>query len=49
MSNIRLFYPENIIENNTSLLTKEHTHYVVHVMRMKRGANINFLIKMESG
>ena len=42
MSNIRLFHPENIIENTTSLLSKEHTHYVINVMRMKRGSNINF-------
>ena len=42
MSNIRLFHPENIIENTTSLLSKEHTHYVINVMRLKRGSNINF-------
>ena len=42
MNNIRLFHPENIIENTTSLLSKEHTHYVANVMRMKRGSNINF-------
>jgi 16S rRNA (uracil1498-N3)-methyltransferase len=45
MSNIRLFHPENIIENTTSLLSKEHTHYVVNVMRMKRGSKINFFNK----
>ena len=45
MTNIRLFYPENIIENTTSLLSKDHTHYVANVMRMKRGANINFFNK----
>ena len=45
MSNIRLFHPENIIENTTSLLSKEHTHYVTNVMRMKRGSNINFFNK----
>ena len=45
MSNIRLFNPENIIENTTSLLSKEHTHYVTNVMRMKRGSNINFFNK----
>ena len=45
MSNIRLFYPENIIENTTSLLSKEHTHYVANVMRMKRGSNISFFNK----
>ena len=45
MSNIRLFHPENIIENTISLLSKEHTHYVVNVMRLKRGSNINFFNK----
>ena len=45
MSNIRLFHPEIIIENTTSLLSKEHTHYVVNVMRMKRGSNINIFNK----
>ena len=45
MSNIRLFHPENIIENTTSLLSKEHTHYVANVMRMKRGSNISFFNK----
>ena len=45
MSNIRLFHPENIIENTTSLLSKEHTHYIANVMRMKRGSNINFFNK----
>ena len=42
MSNIRLYYPSKIIENTTSLLSKEHTHYVANVMRLKRGSNINF-------
>ena len=45
MSNIRLFFSENIIEDTTSLLSKEHTHYVTNVMRMKRGSNINFFNK----
>jgi len=45
MSNIRLFHPENIIENTTNLLSKEHTHYIATVMRMKRGSNINFFNK----
>mgnify|MGYP001296608151 CR=1 FL=1 len=43
--NIRLYHPNSIVENNTSLLSKEHTHYVVNVMRMKRGAIINFFNK----
>ena len=45
MSNIRLFHPENITENKTGLLSKEHTHYIVNVMRLKRGSNINFFNK----
>ena len=45
MSNIRLFFPGNILENTTSLLSKEQTHYVVNVMRVKRGSNINFFNK----
>jgi 16S rRNA (uracil1498-N3)-methyltransferase len=45
MSNIRLFYPNNITENSTVLLSKEHTHYIANVMRMKRGSNINFFNK----
>ena len=40
--NIRLYNPNSIEENSTSLLSKEHTHYVVNVMRLKRGSNINF-------
>ena len=45
MSNLRLFYPDNIIENTTGLLSKEHTHYVVNVMRLKRGSSLNFFNK----
>ena len=45
MSNIRLYYPNSIAENTTSLLSKEHTHYVANVMRLKRGSNINFFNK----
>ena len=45
MSIIRLYHPENILENSTSLLSKEHTHYIVNVMRAKRGANVNFFNK----
>ena len=43
--NIRLYHPDSILENNTSLLSKEHTHYVVNVMRLKRGSNLNFFNK----
>tara|TARA_B100001996_G_C18643723_1_gene586602 strand:+ start:983 stop:1690 length:708 start_codon:yes stop_codon:yes gene_type:complete len=43
--NIRLYHPNSIDENTTGLLTKEHTHYVVNVMRLKRGSEINFFNK----
>ena len=43
--NIRLYYPKIIAENMTALLSKEHIHYVVNVMRLKRGSNINFFNK----
>ena len=45
MSNIRLFHPENITENTTGLLSKEHTHYIDNVMRLKRGSNLSFFNK----
>ena len=45
MSNIRLYYPNSIVENTTSLLSKERTHYLANVMRSKRGSNINFFNK----
>ena len=40
--NIRLYHPNSIVENSTKLLSKEHTHYVINVMRLKRGSIINF-------
>ena len=43
--NIRLYYPNSIVENTTGLITKEHTHYIVNVLRLKRGAEINFFNK----
>ena len=43
--NIRLYHPDSILENNTSLLSKEHTHYIVDVMRLKRGSKLNFFNK----
>jgi 16S rRNA (uracil1498-N3)-methyltransferase len=45
VSNLRLFNPDNIIENTTGLLSKEYTHYIVNVMRLKRGSNLNFFNK----
>ena len=43
--NIRLYHADSIDENTTSLLSKEHTHYVTNVMRLKRGSNLNFFNK----
>ena len=43
--NIRLYHPDSILKNNTSLLSKEHTHYIVNVMRLKRGSNLNLFNK----
>ena len=43
--NIRLYYPNSIVENTTALLSKEHAHYVVNVMRLKRGSGVNFFNK----
>ena len=40
--NIRLYHPDSIVENSTNLLSKEHTHYVTNVMRLKRGSFVNF-------
>ena len=40
--NIRLYHPNSIAENSTSLLSKEHTHYIINVVRLKRGSKINF-------
>lgn len=45
MSNIRLYYPDTIAENSTSLLSKEHTHYLTNVMRLKRGSSVNLFNK----
>ena len=43
--NIRLYHPNSIVENTTELISKEHTHYIVNVMRLKRGSSINFFNK----
>ena len=43
--NIRLYYPSSIVENTIALLSKEHTHYIFNVMRLRRGSNINFFNK----
>ena len=45
MSSIRLYYPGTIVENSTNLLSKEHTHYLTNVMRLKRGSNVNLFNK----
>ena len=43
--NIRIYHPNSIVENTTGLLSEEQTHYVVNVMRLKRGSTINFFNK----
>ena len=45
--NIRLYHPNSIVENTTKLLSKEHGHYVLNVMRLKLGSRINFFNKDE--
>jgi len=40
-----LYYSESIVENSTSLVSKEHSHYIANVMRLKKGSNINFFNK----
>ena len=45
MNNIRLYYLESIVENSTSLVSRENSHYIVNVMRLKKGSNINFFNK----
>ena len=39
--NIRLYHPNSIVANSTNLLSKEHTHYIINVMRLKRGSIVN--------
>ena len=43
--NIRLYHPNSIVENTTKLLSKEHSHYIANVMRLKLGSRINFFNK----
>ena len=43
--NIRLYHPNSIVENTTKLLSKEHSHYVANVMRLKIGSRLNFFNK----
>ena len=43
--NIRLYHPNSIVENTTKSLSKEHSHYVANVMRLKLGSCINFFNK----
>ena len=45
MSIIRLYHQNSRVENSSSLLSKEHTHYITNVMRLKRGSNISFFNK----
>ena len=43
--NIRLYYPNSIVENTTTLISKEHINYIINVLRLKRGSQINFFNK----
>ena len=43
--NIRLYYPNSIVENTIKSLSKEHGHYVANVMRLKLGSRLNFFNK----
>ncbi len=43
--NIRLYHPNSIVENITKSLSKEHSHYVANVMRLKLGSRVNFFNK----
>ncbi len=43
--NIRLYHPNSIVENTTKSLSREHSHYVANVMRLKLGSRINFFNK----
>ena len=43
--NIRLYHQNSIVENTTKSLSKEHSHYVANVMRLKLGSRINFFNK----
>ena len=43
--NIRLYHPNSIVENTTTLLSKDHAHYISNVMRLKRGSLIYFFNK----
>jgi 16S rRNA (uracil1498-N3)-methyltransferase len=45
MNNVRLYYSESIVENSTSLVSREHSHYIINVMRLSQGSNINFFNK----
>ena len=43
--NIRLYYPNSIVENTIKSLSKEHGHYVANVMRLKLGSRLNLFNK----
>ena len=43
--NIRLYHSNSIVENTTKSLSKEHSHYVANVMRLKLGSRLNFFNK----
>ena len=43
--NIRLYHPNSIAVNTTIILSKDHTHYVVRVMRIKTWIQCKFFNK----
>ena len=48
MSNIRLFFSENISSNSNFKLDKSQSHYLSKVMRIKVGESFQYLTKMEN-
>ena len=41
MNNIRLFFKESLSNNLTGKLNKDQSHYLLKVMRIKKGDNFN--------
>ena len=41
MNNIRLFFKESLSNNLTGILNKDQSHYLLKVMRIKKGDNFN--------
>ena len=41
MNNTRLFFKESLSNNLTGKLSKDQSHYLLKVMRIKKGDNFN--------